>query len=44
LEDNLAAAEIALSPEELARLDAVSKLPVEYPEWMVERQSADGRP
>ncbi len=38
LEDNLAAAELVLSAEELARLDAVSALPSEYPGWMFERQ------
>jgi aryl-alcohol dehydrogenase-like predicted oxidoreductase len=42
LDDNLAATEISLSPEEMARLDAVSALPSEYPGWMLERQ-AGGR-
>jgi len=41
LDDNLAATEIRLTEEELARLDAVSALPREYPGWMLERQSAD---
>lgn len=40
LDDNLAATGITLSPDELARLDAVSALPPEYPGWMIERQSA----
>jgi aryl-alcohol dehydrogenase-like predicted oxidoreductase len=40
LEDNLAAAEVVLTPEELTRLDAVSVLPSEYPGWMLERQAA----
>jgi len=40
LEDNLAAAELSLSAEELARLDAVSALPSEYPGWMFERQGS----
>ncbi len=40
LEDNLAAAELVLSAEELARLDAVSALPSEYPGWMFERQGS----
>ncbi|MDJ0788369.1 MAG: aldo/keto reductase [Myxococcota bacterium] len=31
--DNLAAADVALSPEDMARLDEVSKLKREYPEW-----------
>ena len=38
LADNLGAAEVSFTPEELARLDAVSKLPAEYPGWMIERQ------
>lgn len=41
--DNLAAAELKLSPEELTALDPVSALPPEYPGWMLERQSADRR-
>jgi diketogulonate reductase-like aldo/keto reductase len=40
LEDNLAAAELSLSAEELACLDAVSALPSEYPGWMFERQGS----
>ena len=38
LADNIGAAEIALSPEELAALNAVTQLPAEYPGWMIERQ------
>ncbi|MAW98368.1 MAG: aldo/keto reductase [Sphingomonas sp.] len=38
LEDNLAAAEIRLSDEDLAALDKASRLPKEYPGWMIERQ------
>lgn len=41
LDDNLAAIELKLSDEELARLDEVSRLPAEYPGWMLERQSAN---
>ncbi|RKH15039.1 aldo/keto reductase [Corallococcus sp. AB030] len=44
LEDNLAASELRLGAEQLAKLDAVSKLPPEYPGWMVERQNADRFP
>jgi aryl-alcohol dehydrogenase-like predicted oxidoreductase len=40
LDDNLAAADLTLSPEEVARLDAVSELPPEYPGWMLGRQGA----
>ncbi|WP_163993399.1 aldo/keto reductase [Pyxidicoccus caerfyrddinensis] len=41
LEDNLAATTLKLTPEQLTKLDAVSKLPDEYPQWMLERQGAD---
>ncbi|MBU3076749.1 aldo/keto reductase [Sphingomonas quercus] len=40
LDQNLAAVELTLDAEDIARLDAVSALPPEYPGWMVERQSA----
>lgn len=43
LDDNLAAADIVFSAEELAKLDEVSALPREYPGWMIERQNT-GRP
>ena len=39
LADNLGAVDVEITPEELARLDAVSKLKPEYPGWMIERQS-----
>ena len=42
LDDNLAAAELTLSAEEVAALDAASALRPEYPGWMLARQ-ADGR-
>lgn len=38
LTDNLAAPDVRLSDDELARLDEVSKLPPEYPGWMLDRQ------
>ncbi|PKR90204.1 aldo/keto reductase [Pleomorphomonas diazotrophica] len=38
LDDNIAAGDVVLSADELARLDAVSALPAEYPGWMLERQ------
>ena len=44
LDDNLAATNVVLSEEELARLDKVSALPREYPGWMIERQSATRLP
>ncbi len=40
LEDNLAAVDLTLSPEQIARLDEVSVLPAEYPGWMVAMQGA----
>ncbi|WP_334174160.1 aldo/keto reductase [Pseudoxanthobacter sp.] len=39
LDDNLAASALALAPEELAALEAVSALPAEYPGWMLARQT-----
>ena len=39
LEDNLAAVDVRLSEDQLARLDEVSRLPAEYPQWMVARQA-----
>jgi aryl-alcohol dehydrogenase-like predicted oxidoreductase len=42
LDDNLAATELTLSPEDIAALDAVSALGPEYPGWMLNR-TAEGR-
>ena len=42
LGDNLEAAKLTLSADEIKTLDEVSKLPQEYPGWMVSRQG-DGR-
>ncbi len=39
LDDNVAAADVTLSADELATLAKVSALPPEYPGWMIERQS-----
>ena len=44
LDDNLAAVGLELSAEEIARLDAVSALPAEYPGWMIERQDRNRAP
>jgi aryl-alcohol dehydrogenase-like predicted oxidoreductase len=41
LNDNLKSTEIKFSGDELAQLDAVSKLSLEYPGWMIERQGTD---
>ncbi|MFT3705878.1 MAG: aldo/keto reductase [Agriterribacter sp.] len=41
LDDNLKAIDVTFTKEELDKLDAVSKLPSEYPGWMLERQGAD---
>ena len=40
LADNLAAVDVKLEAEQLATLDIVSKLPPEYPGWMLERQGS----
>jgi aryl-alcohol dehydrogenase-like predicted oxidoreductase len=42
LDDNIAAADLTLSADEVAKLDAVSALTPEYPGWMLSRQ-AEGR-
>jgi len=44
LTDNLAAPDVTLSADELARLNKVSELPSEYPGWMLSRQSANRLP
>jgi aryl-alcohol dehydrogenase-like predicted oxidoreductase len=41
LQDNLAAVDIKLTPEEIKQLDEVSALPPEYPGWMVAFQGAN---
>jgi aryl-alcohol dehydrogenase-like predicted oxidoreductase len=41
--DNIAATEVVLSSDELANLEAASRLPAEYPGWMIERQGEDRR-
>jgi aryl-alcohol dehydrogenase-like predicted oxidoreductase len=43
LQDNIAAAELKLSPQQLEQLDAVSSLPLEYPGWMLPFQDANRR-
>ena len=40
LDDNIAATEIELTPQELETLAAAGALPAEYPGWMFERQAA----
>jgi aryl-alcohol dehydrogenase-like predicted oxidoreductase len=44
LTDTLAAADVDLTDEHMARLDAVSRLPSEYPEWMLTRQAPSRTP
>jgi len=39
--DNLKSTEVTFTPDELQKLDEVSKLPPEYPGWMIERQGGD---
>ena len=41
LADNLGAAELTLTAEDLTALNDASALPPEYPGWMLERQSSD---
>jgi aryl-alcohol dehydrogenase-like predicted oxidoreductase len=41
LEDNPKAVDVKLSEDDLKRLNEVSAVPPEYPQWMIERQSAD---
>jgi aryl-alcohol dehydrogenase-like predicted oxidoreductase len=43
LADNLAATQVKLSDDDLRVLDAVSRLPAEYPGWMFERQGEPRR-
>ena len=44
LEQNLAAVKVTLDAGDMAKLDAVSNLPAEYPGWMTERHDATRRP
>jgi aryl-alcohol dehydrogenase-like predicted oxidoreductase len=44
LDDNLAAADLTLTADEMKRLDEVSELPSEYPGWMFARQGGNRRP
>jgi aryl-alcohol dehydrogenase-like predicted oxidoreductase len=44
LDDNLAAVDLTLSAEDMAKLDEVSDLPSEYPGWMFARQGGTRRP
>ena len=44
LDENIAAAEIELTTEELVQLDSVSELPQEYPEWMIRAQGGSRTP
>ncbi len=39
LQDNLAAVDVKLTPDEVKQLDEVSALPPEYPGWMIPRQN-----
>jgi aryl-alcohol dehydrogenase-like predicted oxidoreductase len=44
LDDNLAATQLALTSEDIAKLDEVSALPPEYPGWMLDRQGSARAP
>ena len=41
LEDNLRSVDVKFTAEELQQLDEASKIPSEYPKWMLERTGAD---
>jgi aryl-alcohol dehydrogenase-like predicted oxidoreductase len=41
LKDNVAATGLVLTEDELATLNQASALPMEYPGWMIARQSAN---
>jgi aryl-alcohol dehydrogenase-like predicted oxidoreductase len=41
LNDNLGAVDVQLSADDLAKLDAVSQLPLEYPGWMMGFQGGE---
>ncbi|MBX2924053.1 MAG: aldo/keto reductase [Chitinophagaceae bacterium] len=41
LEDNIKSTQVTFTNGELKQLDEISKLPSEYPGWMLERQGAD---
>ncbi len=41
LEDNLKAIDVMFTEDELRKIDEVSKLPAEYPGWMLERTGGD---
>jgi aryl-alcohol dehydrogenase-like predicted oxidoreductase len=43
LADNLAAADLKLSPAHVAQLEEASALPPEYPGWMIARQTGEPR-
>jgi len=44
LEDNLGAAKLSLTADDMKKLDEISTLPPEYPGWMLAMQSGDRRP
>jgi aryl-alcohol dehydrogenase-like predicted oxidoreductase len=41
LDDNLKAIDVKFTPDELRQLDELSKLPAEYPGWMLQRTGGD---
>jgi aryl-alcohol dehydrogenase-like predicted oxidoreductase len=44
LEDNLNSVTVSLTEDQVQRLDAISRLPAEYPQWMLTRQAGDRMP
>jgi len=44
LEDNLKSVQVELTDDQLERLDTVSQLPAEYPQWMIANQAGNRLP
>lgn len=44
LQDNFGAVQVRLDADQLKRLDEASRLPAEYPQWMIARQGGDRLP
>jgi hypothetical protein len=40
-DENLGALDVHLTQPQLDTLDKISKLPAQYPEWMIRRQNVD---
>lgn len=42
LRENVQATEVQLDPDDMARLDSISRLPIEYPGWLLNAPSNRG--